>query len=464
MALRGSSLFKICLAAALAPALSTWPAEGHAAGANTTPDSNRSTLGTPDQLRAERQVLALTGDPRIAAAQAQLRSELENGQPAPTAAARGLLDAAIGKWTRALMMREEAADLSHPQILWEFDDTPHAWFGIDYPGASGFGDDPNHIYRAAFVEGSGQYEITGHLPRTRPAMFSFEAVLGNPGMNLEHRLKAGAVDIGNQVALLTDRDIQILPDGTFHLTVGGAGASANRLATAPGLTELIIRDVLSDWNQQPVALQIRRLDAGADTKPLEPEEIVARTARDLSGYVHFWMNAQKALLRDTAANTLVGPSARAGGWGFFAIARCSLPAGQGLLITLDRAGAGYLGVQFADPWMVGPDGRRHQASLNVAQAAANADGSITVVVSPSDPGVTNWIDTAGLDEGFVMIRWEAAPPGLKADSLVRDIKLASLAQVARGDLAASPRISPAGRREQLERRAKDYAKRLGDGR
>lgn len=449
------------LAAVFALGLSTYPAAGRAAGTDT-PASSRSALGTPEQLYAEKRVLALVDDPRIAAAQAQLRSELEK-EPTSSDATRRLLDAAIGEWTRALIMRELAADLAHPQILWEFDDAPHSWFGVDFPGASGFGDDPNHIYRAAFVDGSGRYEITGQFPRARPAMFSFEAVLGNPGMKLGQRLKPGAVDVGNQVALLTDKDLQTAPDGTFRLTVGGTASSPNHLATARGLTEIIIRDVLSDWNQQPLALRIRRIDSPAHGKPLDADEIVRRTARDLSGYVHFWRDAQKRLMGDAADNSLVGPSARAGGWGFFAITRCNLPPGRALLITLNPAGSGYLGVQFADPWMVVPDSRHHQTSLNPAQAVRDADGSVTIVVSRDDPGVINWIDTADLDQGFIMIRWEATPPGLKADSLVHAFRVVSLAELATAETPALLRITPEERRLQLLRRASDYAKRLGNG-
>ncbi len=41
---------------------------------------------------------------------------------------------------------------------------------------------------------------------------------------------------------------------------------------------------------------------------------------------------------------------------------------------------------------------------------ANADGSYTIVVSPTDPGVANWVSTGGLNQGTISIRFQDLDP------------------------------------------------------
>ena len=43
-------------------------------------------------------------------------------------------------------------------------------------------------------------------------------------------------------------------------------------------------------------------------------------------------------------------------------------------------------------------------SLNKAQSVPNEDGTYTYVISPADPGVANWIDSDGLNEGILTLR------------------------------------------------------------
>jgi hypothetical protein len=58
------------------------------------------------------------------------------------------------------------------------------------------------------------------------------------------------------------------------------------------------------------------------------------------------------------------------------------------------------------------DWYNNHSSLNGAQWQVNADGKLRVVVSARDPGVQNWLDTAGHPTGVIQGRWtecEATP-------------------------------------------------------
>lgn len=51
------------------------------------------------------------------------------------------------------------------------------------------------------------------------------------------------------------------------------------------------------------------------------------------------------------------------------------------------------------------DWTNNQSSLNSAQAAPDADGRLRIVIAASDPGVRNWLDTAGYPRGMIQGRW-----------------------------------------------------------
>ena len=48
-----------------------------------------------------------------------------------------------------------------------------------------------------------------------------------------------------------------------------------------------------------------------------------------------------------------------------------------------------------------------------SSAIPTSEGLVRIVVSASDPGVDNWLDTGGRQRGFVIVRWldnPSAPP------------------------------------------------------
>jgi hypothetical protein len=78
-----------------------------------------------------------------------------------------------------------------------------------------------------------------------------------------------------------------------------------------------------------------------------------------------------------------------------------------------------------NPWLETIHYGRHQSSLNGHQAVIDSDGMARFVLSATDPGVANWLDTAGHSNGAMLlrcVRTETAPvPGsrvVKADGVV----------------------------------------------
>lgn len=157
-------------------------------------------------------------------------------------------------------------------------------------------------------------------------------------------------------------------------------------------------------------------------------------------------------------NTLSSPKTREGGrWGLSSSGHFQLHDGEAPVVTLDPIGARHLSVQLANGRLGSLDYLHHTASLNLAQARANTEGTMTLVTTARDPGVANWLDTAGLHQGSIFVTWQQFPAHL--DPRVRgkrDVQLVKLAQL---DPSIAGLIS-AERREQLTARAVAYARRF----
>lgn len=103
---------------------------------------------------------------------------------------------------------------------------------------------------------------------------------------------------------------------------------------------------------------------------------------------------------------------------------------------------------------------RKSSSLNNKQTLANPDGSYTFVLSIQDPGVHNWVDPVGQNEGTIMVRWQSLPASAQDGGpqvSARVVKLTDLSTV----LPADTRwVSAAERQQQLTARQAGYQRRI----
>jgi hypothetical protein len=94
--------------------------------------------------------------------------------------------------------------------------------------------------------------------------------------------------------------------------------------------------------------------------------------------------------------------------------RWVLGDGEALVITVHRPDRDFLywGLAIASPWMESYDYRYTTTHLNNRTAVASDDGSWRLVLSPTDPGVPNWLDCGSRREGYMIVRWVLAdgPP------------------------------------------------------
>ncbi|HEY9266615.1 MAG TPA: hypothetical protein VIQ11_18625, partial [Mycobacterium sp.] len=119
---------------------------------------------------------------------------------------------------------------------------------------------------------------------------------------------------------------------------------------------------------------------------------------------------------DSPANTMVPPRLTPGGLAtqYSSAGQFDLADDQALIITLPVTDAPYLGFQLGSLWYISLDYINHQTSLNGTQAQADPDGKIRIVVSDSNPGITNWVETLGHRKGFLQFRWQRVSRELTA--------------------------------------------------
>lgn len=414
-------------------------------------------LDSRSQLDFEKTVGAVAAHPLVRAAKSDVASMYRADQQGATRAGRDTLDAAVDSIAMAATQTVVTDNPSEPHFNWVVT-APHCWHGLDV-ARSGYGiDNPDNVYRHTAVDGESTFVIHGRMPERRPAQLSFVLYGELPGTGAV--TKEGAPVSGS----LTSDRMQIAPDGSFTITVGpdAADGRPNHIRTTAQSRLLIARDSLNDWAQeQPSHLTIERTAGPAASGPRSDQQLAARAADLLRTIARYWLDWDNTFIYTKAANDVQAPAApRGSGFGFATSGHFALGPDQALVVTLDPVGARYLGFQLTDPWGVAREYVHRSGSLNQAQATPNADGTITYVVSSTDPGVRNWLDTDGIDSGMYAVRWQSTPAEVDPARTVRSVRLVDLADLGAALPADTARVTPAQRVTQLEERAANYTERF----
>lgn len=416
-----------------------------------------SVLATKEQLAGEALALrVLASAPmrrQIEVLEETYRQDAQGSTPAGGATIRRAADSVAA----AAAYYAVIDDADRPVFLW-IGNAPHRWFGIEAPRA-GFGiENPDNVYRETTVDSGARYEIRGRVRHPGPAELHFVVMDSIPGTT------PVSVEGGQILTTLRSDGMKIAPDGSFTVTVDRdpAGGRSNHLQLPrEGKYPLLVRDLLTDWTtQKPVALEIRRVAGPALARPRTEAEVARRAAELLSLIGPYWVAYDNRFVYSKPRNQVAAPRHRPGGRGFSSSGHFELGSDGALVVTVDPLGARSLGFQLTDPWGVALEYIGRTSSLNNAQAAANPDGTITFVVTASDPGVYNWLDTDALGSGMFAIRWQALPEGTSGERAVRDARVVKRTQLEEALPAGTRFVTPAQRRAQQAARARGYARRL----
>jgi hypothetical protein len=360
-------------------------------------------------------------------------------------------------------------------------------------------DNADAVYLYAPIDGEQSYVIRGRAGDTRhwrgepaavasrkaPQYVIFETpsgFVGDSGSLAE--LAPGTRANGG---VLDSSTLAVEPDGSFEILLAPerppghrgnflATRAVRRRARPDGTTDerfytsrwVVLRELFHDWQcEEPLDLEIvRQGSQGEHPPPLAPEAAAAtlrRVGELVDHQMRYWNEFYAQVLETYAdvngdgrrfmpRNDLNAPNS-AGQWGgqatnVYAGGVFELGEGEALVIEARvPVPPAYMGFHLANLWGESLDFANHQSSLNGFQAERDPDGAWRWVVAPRDPGVPNWLDTTGLPEGFLTLRWAYAQrPERLPETRVAKLAFAELASaLPRG----TRRVTPEERREAI---------------
>lgn len=300
-------------------------------------------------------------------------------------------------------------------------------------------DCPDAAYTGAAIRPDATYLISGQRSTVRYLGF---------------QVMSGIANDGNIVA----DDLDLGPDGRFEIVLSATPQPGNWMALSEASSSVVVRQFFYDWNTElPASLTIDCLDpappaaAGADVlSPAGLARQLLALGEFVDSSVSFWLDVEEGgraqgvnVFRPPVNRTDIGGAAEnVTVWGSWELAD-----DEALLIEVRPPEALYWSVSLGNHWWETIDYANHQSSLNGHQALVDDDGVFRAVVAGRDPGVANWLDTAGHLQGAMILRWVRA-----ADTPVPTTRLLPWADVASALPPATATVDPATRAATIARR------------
>jgi hypothetical protein len=296
------------------------------------------------------------------------------------------------------------ADPEHPAFF-RSSDLIYMWGG---PNA-------DQVARRAAIDGAGRYVVAGTMGSCED--FVLQIKLG--------ALQTGGADVAAEVYA---SKLGLKPGDDFALLLSAEEERGDWTAWVPlppDATFVHVRDYYFDWQaREPATFAIERLDRrGLPRAPITPEA-VATTLDVAAGQVEhsivFWMEYQERLRAQQQPNEFGTPAYVGRGVQdiMYSHSFVALEGHEALVLELDASDAELWGVQLYNRvWYEPLDYANRAASRNHRQVAVDADGHVRLVLSGSDPGVANWLDTEERAEVLCTIRWfrPPSPPLVRAE-------------------------------------------------
>jgi hypothetical protein len=305
-------------------------------------------------------------------------------------------------------------------------------------------DCPDCIYTGAGLRGGETYRLWGHRGSAR-----YVGLQSMAGMASSANVLLDELDLG--------------PGGEVDLVLSADPHPGNWLPLAENATTLVIRHFFYDWDTEVASsLSIERIGVPGEQAPRaheDPRAVVARQLIALGDFVvgnlDFFLQFSRPETPNTFLPPLDGTAMGAAAENRPVIGSWELGPDEALVVEVTPPEGLYWSYSLGNPWWETIDYASHQSSLNGHQAAVDDDGVVRVVIAHEDPGVANWLDTAGHSAGPIIlrcVRTETAP--------VPTTRLVTFSDVARAVPAATRGVTPAERRATLAARRLAVSKRF----
>lgn len=284
-------------------------------------------------------------------------------------------------------------------------------------------DNPDLIYQNAQISGEYDYRLRGK--RGSVFYLGLGSYAGNYGMGSGRRGETGYLEA---------KDIEVAPDGSFEVLLSQQKQPGNWLPMEADTSSLIVRQMFLDRaNEEPAELTLERVGGDGLPTPLTAaavEQNLLSAARLVVGAVGLFAswaddfkkhpNELPLFSRTTALAAHGDPNIT------YYHSYWQLAPGEALLVEVTPPPCDYWNFQLNNHWMESLDYRYHRIAINKAEAVYGASGSLRIVVAHEDPGLPNWLTTAGHQQGTMCFRW-VRPEGDKPQPRTRVLDAVALA-------------------------------------
>ena len=322
------------------------------------------------------------------------------------------------------------------------------WVTFINSGFPNAGPNPDTIYLYSPIRADGVYRIWG----TRGSVYycDIQVAGGMLGMFDRPGPRLSGVDLDT---------IKIEPDGSFELILSKErprGHQGNWHPLSPLAKDICVRQVSYDWvNEVDARVAIERLDIPAAKPRVKREQLSAglkRLVRYVDVWGQFWLKYTRDLRESGVINRLeqmrLGENIGGLDEQYYYHGIYDITPDEALIVETDLPKkCFYWNIHVCDEQFLGVDWTNRQSSLNGHQARIDSDGRFRAVLAINDPGVPNWLDTAGFSAGQFMGRW------LRADSTpLPSVKKVPFADIRKHLPADTPAVSPQERDSTLRLR------------
>jgi hypothetical protein len=338
---------------------------------------------------------------------------------------------------------------------------------------------PDIYYHAtAGLAPGATYELTGTVGK------------GTEGLAIATEKITGSTAV-SESSLELDHGLVVNPDGTFTVDIGPTEPSGavnfinDTSATTNGDASLLIRDMLGNWAQGPGSISIHCVAdcpaffsipstglfpggeaTTAATQITSINSLLTTLFTAFSNIVGPFnqenMNLAAVAGIEQPPNTMSPlapeqsvfatglPSADVSGGNFH------LDPGEALIVKVPDVPSGYSGIELMNVFGAALPYTLAQTTLNNTTAFHDPNGYTYYVVSATNPGVANWLDSSGVTSGEIFARFENLPDGTDPTGLPVTTELVPVADVANYLPADTPTVSPAQYAADMSERVLSY--------
>ena len=265
-------------------------------------------------------------------------------------------------------------------------------------------DNPDFVYYRASLDPNFRYVLRGELGDAQ--FLGIGAFSGNLGA------KEGLVRDG----YVETTQLEVDAEGGFELGISTEEQPGNWLAMGPATNALQVRQVLLERrHQRPARLELDKLGESPAPPALDPERflrsllgaggLVAGTLGQFLGWSqHF--QGHKHEVRPIPAELMAfaqGDPNTSYNYSYWELAE-----DEAFVIEFTPPACEYWNLQIGNHWLESLDFFHHDTHVNHHTAVADEEGRVRVIVARRDPGLPNWLDTAGHARGGLALRWAGA--------------------------------------------------------